>query len=232
MWDQITEMMREATLRMAQNVAALLPGLVGLILIVAIAIVIALLLRGLVLRSLQGLRFDQRAEHFGLGSTADWAPMGGLSLVVARVVMWAIVAVGILTGLGALDPLMASGFARETLAYLPNLLAALLIVVFGVIAARFLARSILIGAVNMHIGAARLLSAAGKWLILLLAWTLALEHLGIGRGLLSLAFLILFGGIVLALALAVGLGSKEVVRRGLERQAEAAQESHDHMTHL
>jgi hypothetical protein len=127
---------------------------------------------------------------------------------------------------------MASAFAQSTLAYLPNLLAALLIVVVGVIFARFLARAVLIGAVNLHLGAARLLSTAAKWLLLLLAWTLALEHLGIGRGLLSLAFLILFGGIVLAASLAVGLGSKDAVRRNLERRDAAARESQDQMTHF
>jgi hypothetical protein len=49
--------------------------------------------------------------------------------------------------------------------------------------------------------------------------TIALERLGIGGGIIRLAFGILFGGIVLALALAVGLGSKELVSRSLEREA-------------
>jgi hypothetical protein len=48
---------------------------------------------------------------------------------------------------------------------------------------------------------------------------MALNHLGIGGRILDLAFGIMFGGIVLALALAVGLGSKELVSRSLERQA-------------
>jgi hypothetical protein len=158
--------------------------------------------------------------------------MGGLSLIVARVIMWVVIAAGVLTGLSALDPVMASTLAQSTLAYLPNLLAAVLIVVFGFILARFMARSVLIGAVNLQLGAARPLSTAVKWLLLLLAWTLALEHLGIGRGLLSLAFLILLGGIVLAASLAVGLGSKDLVRRSLERKAERAREPDDQLTHF
>ena len=47
-----------------------------------------------------------------------------------------------------------------------------------------------------------------------------MEHLGIGGGIIRLAFGILFGGIVLALALAVGLGSKELVSRSLDREVE------------
>ena len=70
----------------------------------------------------------------------------------------------------------------------------------------------------MQIQSARLLSIGVKWLVLVLAGAMALDHLGIGRQILLLAFGILFGGIVLALALAVGLGSKEMVSRSLERQ--------------
>src|SRR4029077_19590677 len=89
----------------------------------------------------------------------------------------------------------------------------------GNVVARFLARSVLIGAVNMNLQYARLLSAGVKWMVLVLVLAMALDHLAIGGGIVHLAFGILFGGIVLALALAVGLGSKEVVSRSLEREA-------------
>ena len=108
----------------------------------------------------------------------------------------------------------------------------LLIVIVGSILARFLARSVLISAVNMQIQAARLLSIGVKWLVLVLAGAMALEHLRIGRQILVLAFGILFGGIVLALALAVGLGSKEMVTRSLERQIREAGEESDKLNHV
>jgi hypothetical protein len=53
---------------------------------------------------------------------------------------------------------------------------------------------------------------------------MALDHVGIGGSIVSLAFGILFGGIVLALALAVGLGSKDMVARSLEREMTKAPE--------
>jgi hypothetical protein len=57
-----------------------------------------------------------------------------------------------------------------------------------------------------------------KWLVLVLTLAMVLDQLGIGGSVLRLAFGILFGGIVLAMALAVGLGSKDVVSRTWERQ--------------
>jgi hypothetical protein len=69
---------------------------------------------------------------------------------------------------------------------------------------------------NLHY--ARILSLGVKWLVLVLTAAMVLEHLAIGGVIIVLAFGILFGGIVLALALAVGLGSRDLVSRSLERE--------------
>ena len=59
-----------------------------------------------------------------------------------------------------------------------------------------------------------------KWLVLVLTAAMVLDHLEIGREIVGLAFGILFGGIVLTLALAVGLGSRDIVSRSLESHVE------------
>lgn len=218
MWDQFDEMLRAAALRTAENVAEFLPGVIGMLVILLGALLVALLARMVVIRALRGLHFDQRAEQLGLATVADWSAFGGPSVLAGRVVMWTILVAGLLAGFSALDAALPEAFARAVFAYVPNLVAALVILVLGTILARFLARSVLIGAVNLQLRSARLFSAGVKWMVLVIAWAMALEHLGIGRGILMLAFGITFGGVVLALALAVGLGSKDIVTRALERQ--------------
>ena len=108
----------------------------------------------------------------------------------------------------------------------------MVILIVGAIAARFLARSVLIGAVNMQLQAARLLSLAVKWLVLLIAGAMALDHLGIGRSILLLAFAILFGGVAFAAALAVGLGAKDAVSRAIEQQLRDAASRDDTVDHV
>jgi ABC-type Na+ efflux pump permease subunit len=76
--------------------------------------------------------------------------------------------------------------------------------------------------VNMNLQYARLLSLGVKWLVMVCTIAMALDHLQIASGIVIVAFGILFGGIVLALALAVGLGSKELVSRSLERESSRA----------
>lgn len=86
---------------------------------------------------------------------------------------------------------------------------------------------------NLQIHWARLLSLGVKWLVMVLTVAMALEHLGIGGDIVRLSFGILFGGIVLAAALAVGLGSKDMVSRSWERQVDrAGAEARQHFHHL
>jgi len=92
--------------------------------------------------------------------------------------------------------------------------------------------SVLIGAVNMRMQSARLLSLAVKWLVLLVTIAMVLDHLGIGRTILFLAFGILFGGVVLAAALALGLGAKDAVARALERQVREPPPAEDKVDHV
>jgi hypothetical protein len=67
---------------------------------------------------------------------------------------------------------------------------------------------------------------------MLVAIAMALDHLGIGRTILQLAFGILFGGIVLAGALAVGLGARDVVGRALERRLKEPARREDKVDHV
>ena len=233
MWAEIDQILRQATRQIADHVASFLPGvLVALVLILA-TVVAAALVRALLGRALRGLEFDRHADHLGLAVLLGWpSSTTSPSQTLTRVVYWTVVVLGLLLSLTALNATIPSRFALSVFQYLPNLLAALMILVVGAIAARFLSRSVLIGAVNMQIRSARLLSLAVRWLVLLIAVAMALDHLSIGRNVLLLAFGILFGGIVLAAALAVGLGARDAVSRALERQLQEQPRGDDEVNHV
>jgi hypothetical protein len=84
----------------------------------------------------------------------------------------------------------------------------------------------------MGVQHARLISLTVKWLVLLVAAAMALDHVGVGRTVLLMAFGILFGGVVLALALAVGLGARDVVSRALDRQLHDSASRDDKPNHV
>lgn len=219
MWDQVGDALRLSMTKMLSQLASLLPGIVALLTALILAGLIAWAVAAVLRRSLAGFDFDRRVAQWGFPGLAEWSPSSSPTRLLTRAIAGIIIFIGFLIGISAFDGALPSQFVVRLFAYLPDLITAILVLFAGSIIARFLARSVLIGAVNMNLQYARLLSVGVKWLVTVLSVTIALERLGIGGGIIRLAFGILFGGIVLALALAVGLGSKELVSRSLEREA-------------
>lgn len=219
MWEQVQQALNQSTVRVLAGLAQLLPGFVALVVAVLLSLVLAWFLRVILRRTLRGVNFDARLERWGAGGLADWSPSRSPTLLVTRVVSWVVILTGFLVGITAFDAALTSQLAIQVFGYIPNILAAVLLLVIGNLAAGFLGRTVLIGAVNLNVEYARLLGAGVRWLVVVLTAAMALKHLGVGGGIVDLAFGILFGGIVLTLALAIGLGSKDLVSRSIERHA-------------
>jgi hypothetical protein len=222
MWNEFNQALSVAARRVIVDIADLLPGVLAMAAAILLALPLAWVAGFMVRRSLKRLRFDERIARWGFSEVSEWAPSRSAALLAARVVTWSIIIFGVLVGLTALDANLTSGMTTRAFAYLPNVLAAAAILILGTFFARFMARGVLVSAVNMQLHSARLISVGVKWLILVLTGAMAMEHLGIGGEIIKLAFGISFGGIVLAMSLAVGLGSKEIVSRSWERREEKA----------
>jgi hypothetical protein len=219
MWEQAREALDQSTTSFLTGFARLLPGLVAVIVALLISFIVAWLLAIAVRRLLAGMQFDERMARGSLASIGDWSPNKSPTLLVSRSVALLVILTGLLIGIAAFDAELTSLFVRNVFAYIPNIIGALFVLLVGNIVARFLARSVLIRAVNMNFQYGLLLSEGVKWMVIVLAVAMALEHLRIATGIVELAFGILFGGIVFALALAIGLGSKELVIKSLKRDA-------------
>ena len=102
--------------------------------------------------------------------------------------------------------------------FLPRLFAALFIVFFGLVAASFFSRAALLAAVNADSPSPRLLATLIRTIIVLFTVTLAFEQLGIGERTILVAFAIAFGGLMLGLALAFGMGGRDLAKQFLERR--------------
>jgi Conserved TM helix len=233
MWEQIKQALLQSTARFLTEFASLLPGLVALIVAVLLSLALGWVLAIVVRRVLIGLRFDQRMAGWGLASGGEGSPLRSPTALVSRSLFLLVVLTGFLIGVAAFDFAWTSLVVRSILSYIPNIIGAVLVLVVGTIIARFVARSVLIGAVNLNLQYARLLSEGVKWLVIVLSVAMALEHLKIARGIVELAFGILFGGIVFGLALAIGLGSRDLVTKSLERDTKkASEEIEDPLRHL
>lgn len=231
MWDQFSALLSQSSNRIVTGIANFLPGLVALLAILLITIAVSAILRVALRRFLRSIDFDARVARLGFPELMELSPRRSPSLLICRIFSWTILILGVLAGISALDAALPSLLVVRLFEYIPNVLAAVFVFTVGIISSRFLARSVLISAVNLKLQSARLLSLGVKWMVLVLATAMALEHLGIGGNIVTLSFGILFGGIVLALALAVGLGSKDMVSRSWE-QSHAEEDAEKHLQHL
>jgi Conserved TM helix len=224
MWNHVEQALHESMVRVTTKIATLLPGILAFIVALLIFLVLAWAFAALVRRVLMAVKFDQRVGR-GSGSIAELSPAHTPTVLATRLVFWVFVLLGALVGLSAFDASSAEpGVAASVFDYVPRIVGAAILLFVGTVLSRFLSRTMLITAVNLNLHYARLLAAGVKWLVLVLTGAMVLDHLSIAGEIVDLAFGILFGGIVLALALAVGLGSRDLVSRSLEREAARSEE--------
>ena len=101
--------------------------------------------------------------------------------------------------------------------FLPEIFIAMLILFLGLVIANFLSRAALLASVNAGYRSGRIVSWSIRFVIWILAISMAMEELGLARQTVIAAFSIVFGAAMLGLAIAFGLGGKDLARRALER---------------
>jgi hypothetical protein len=224
MWQQIESALHESIARVLTKVATLLPAVLALVLAVLIAGLFGALVSFGLRRLLTAVHFDDSVRRGNTAGRFEWNFTQSPTAIISRIAFWSCILVGLVIGVAA----FTSGYSDSAemdaslFPYVAHVVGAALLLLAGTIAARFLSRSVLIGAVNMNLHYARLLSQGVKWLVLVMTAAMVLDHLAIGGAIVELAFGILFGGIVLTLALAVGLGSRGVVSRSFEQETPQA----------
>ncbi len=223
-WRHMSDALHQSVYRVLTLLIAVLPGILAFFLALVVFSLIGVIISAVLRSILVFVKFDNRITRFR-GNT-EWTPSAPPSALVARVCFWVWVLIGLIIGVAAFDASYAAGtpLPISLLPYLTHTVGAILLLIAGTLIARFLARSVLIGGVNAQLQYARFLSLGVKWLVLVLTAAMVLDHLEIGGNIVELAFGILFGGIVLALALAIGLGSRDLVSRSLESHVERAGE--------
>jgi len=216
---------------MVLRVAAILPGLLAMLTLLALGAVLGWLARVVLTRLARAVDFDRRSEGWGLSTALARAGIRRApSQVLGLLTFWGFFALFATMGIDALALPGAPGATGIMVRLLPRLVTSALILVVGWLVANFLGQGVLIAAVNAGIPQARLLARAVRWGALLFVFATTLTQLGIGKEMVLITFAVTFGGLVLALALAFGLGGRALAREILERRLRAERERHHEET--
>ncbi|MDH4302343.1 MAG: hypothetical protein OEV51_09715 [Nitrospira sp.] len=204
---------------LGEYVLASLPHLLSMIMLLLAGLGVAWGIGHLMERLLRVMGVDRIWGRIGLPAVFL---RGGMkadpSYIIGRITYWLIVMFAITASLGALNVTPINAAARSLLSYLPHVATAAVIGIAGYLISNFVSQAVLIAAVNAGIPPAQWVAVGARWGIQLLAIAMALEQLGIARHIVVVGFGISWGGLVLAAALAVGLGGQELAKDFLERR--------------
>ena len=224
MFDTFNRIFTSAVEQLSQQIERHLPPLLVALTLVLVAWLIALVARLLLLRLFKGRTLERFVQQSGLLTLLGGSPRFPVSRVVASVVYWSVLGLGFLAGLSVLNTQLTTRMAEAVMLLTPKLLTAAAIVLAGVWLGRYLGRGALVWACNEELPGPRRLAAAVRFLVLFLAVVLAADQLDFGRTVFLLAFLILMGGVVLALSLGLGLGARDAFREYLAAKLAGRQE--------
>jgi len=218
MWEMIMGELDHAMQELARSFAHLLPRLLAMLIIALLGWVIAYGLKVILRGILRIVKFDRLSDNAGTTQLLNKLALPSSSELLSRVVFWVVWLGFILLGVQVLGIVGLQEYVSRFFLYLPRLFAALFIVFFGLVAASFFSRAALLAAVNADSPSPRLLATLIRTIIVIFAVTMAFEQLGLAERTILVAFAIAFGALMLGLAIAFGMGGRDLAKDFLERR--------------
>lgn len=208
--------------------AEFLPRLLVMLVIVGVGLLVAYLLKAVLRAILRITRLDRLSEEAGASRFLRMAALPSMTELLSRSLFWVTWCGFILIGISVLGVAGLQEQISRLLLLLPSIFVAILILLLGLVTANFVSRAALLAAVNAGYPSPKLVSWSIRFAIWALAISMALEQVGVARQTVIAAFSIIFGAFMLGLAIAFGLGGREIAREFLERNlGEKTAEKHE-----
>jgi hypothetical protein len=200
------------------KIMAFLPMLIGALIIFFAGLIAAKLVKMAVIKVLKLVRFDSAGEKTGLN---DFLQKGNIakapSEILGALVYWFVMILVFIASLDALGLPIVSDLLNQVFLYIPNVVAALIVLVLGILVGNLLAAVVRAAASNAGLPVSDGLGKSANYSIIAFAGSIALIQLGIGQEIVGAVFVIAFGAMSLALALAFGLGGREMAGEYLKK---------------
>lgn len=201
-----------------------LPQILGAILLLVIGYFVAKVLMRLTARGLKKMRFD-RTLHTSPAGNVISRILESPTMFVSKVVFWLVFLGFVSMAVAALNLPALNAFMGAIYGYLPHVFAALLI--FLVASAVSASAVAFVGRVMGKTPLAKTVAAVVPSLVMSIAVFMILQELMIAEGIVMITYTALIGAVALGLALAFGLGGRDVAARLLEQAYEAGRQNAD-----
>jgi len=199
------------------QVSGYLPKLGGLLLILVVGSLIALGIAGLVGLILKAIQLEKGAKKINIPEILKKGGIGlCLSELITELIFFVVIVATLITALEYYGVATAT-FTGQILAYLPQVIAAIFILVLGILLSLLISGIITLVGGNVKIAQSAILGNIAKYAIIVVSGLIALKELGAGIILTDKSKDIILAGLVLVIALSFGLGAKEKAEKFLNK---------------
>jgi hypothetical protein len=218
MREMIISELSQAIHDLARGFAHYLPRLIVMLILAFLGWAIAYVVKAVLRNILKLIKFDKLSENAGASQLLNKADLPSATELVSRFVFWMTWLGFILLSVSVLGILGLQEQIATFFLFLPRLFVAMFILFFGLLAASFFSRATLLAAVNANIPSPRVLSLAVRSIIVVFVLSIVFEELGLAEQTMLVAFGIAFGALMLGLAIAFGIGGRNLAQRFLEQK--------------
>lgn len=195
-----------------------IPNFVGAIVVLIIGLIVAAGLGILVEKIFETIHLDGFLEKLGLKPYFERAGLKlRVSYFLGRLVYWFIVIAFLLAASDSLGLYALSGFLTSVLNYLPNVIAAVLIMLAAVVVGGFLRKVVVASVMGAKLNAAHFLGTLTWWAVIVFGFLAALEQLNIAATIIQTIVTGFIAMLALAGGLAFGLGGRDYAHHLLDK---------------
>lgn len=225
---QSIDLLVEATREFLHQFAAFLPKLLLALLVVAVGWLLAKAVRFAIERALRAINFNVLTERAGTDNFLRQAGMrGDTTTLFGLVAFWLVIVAALIIAFNGMGLTYLPELLGRVVLFTPKLLIAMLIMVFGSYCARFVGNAVQNHCQEAGIADAEVLGRLVRYAIMLFVVMIALSQVEVGGDIVQRTFLIILAGLMLAIALAFGLGGKEWAASLLQRWWPQHPKDHD-----
>jgi len=181
------------------------------IIILIIGWLLSKVVKSIVSKALKLVKLDDISERLELNKLLNKGGIAySLSDLISVICYWLGLLITFMVAINAVGVTIAADLLKQVILYIPNVIAALFILILGMFASTLLKNIVQTAANNAGLNQGRLLAQVVETIVIVFAVLVALEQLQIGIRITELTISIILGSAGLGLALAFGLGCKDI----------------------
>ncbi|OGW93985.1 MAG: hypothetical protein A3I73_03035 [Omnitrophica bacterium RIFCSPLOWO2_02_FULL_45_16] len=214
--DRLALIVADPVKAMLIKVWSYVPTIFGAIIILVAGWIVAKFIEAIVVRALKAARLDVLSDKAGIANMlAQGDIKWTLSELIGVIIYWIVMLSVLAAALNVLNLTVAGDLLSRLVAYVPNIIVAIFVLVLGSFLASFIAGIVRTTASNAGLGNAKLLAKITQSVIIIFAVIIAIEQLNIATAFIAFAVNIILASIGLGAAIAFGLGCKDIAAKAM-----------------